>query len=333
MQHLIRTADLRPEGVRHVLGLAADLRRDPRLGAGDLAGRKVVFHQSRPATRVRRTFSAAAERLGAELLAAAAGDGQHGRHGDDRGGRADRMPAGDDVAAVVVAHGDHDGIRRLADGAVHPVVNARSDRHHPCQGLADLLTLHDAFGCRGTWRVAHVGEADATATSLLEAGALAGLDLVVATPEGCGPPPETIEAVRRIGRRTGARLRLTHDPVAAVVGADAVHAGPWFRLGLDDEARAQRRSALRPCGAVADLVELAAPHAVLLQAAPVHPDDELPPGRARRVRSLAREQAVNLTAVAAAVLLALHRGDLPTDVPIAPEVAHRDLVTARVALP
>lgn len=314
MQHLLRTADLTPEGVRHLVDLAAGLRRDPHRGAGELEGRSVLLHRAEPSTRLRLTFSAAAERLGATVVRAGAGEA---------------VPAGHAAVAVVAAHGDHDAIRQLAGGAGGPVVNARSDLHHPCQGLADLLTLHGALRDRDVRRVAYVGEAVATAHSLMEACALAGVDLVVATPRGSEPDPGVVEDVVRIGRRTGSVLRLTHDPVAGVVGADAVHAGPWFRLGLDDAERAVRQAALRPGRAAVDLVELAAPHAVLLRAGPVHPGDEVPAGAARSRRSLAREQAANLEVVAAAVLLALHRGDLPPapPAPSSPPATRLSLVT------
>lgn len=97
-----------------------------------------------------------------------------------------------------------------------------------------------------------------------------------------------------ITARTGGKVRTTHDPREAVVGADAVYAGSWIRMGLSAEEAAVRRAALWPCRGVVDLVEQAAPHAVFMQSAPVHPGDEVSREGARSLRSLARDQAANL---------------------------------------
>ena len=303
MKHVLRTADLTPREITVLVDLASELKRRPRRSAQELAGELVLIYLTEPSTRMRLTFSAAAEELGATVVLVGPAEFRRGWNADVE----QLAPEVSQYAAVVVARTRHDNVSQLASLSSVPVVNALSEAHHPCQSLADLLALREAFGTLDGLSVAWVGEAGPATHSLMEACALAGIDLAVATPYGCEPDPEVVSRVDEIAAGTGSRVRTTHDPREAVVGADALYGGAWLRLGLTDEERAVRRAALWPARATVDLVRQAAPHAVFMQSAPVHPDDEVAPETAIDLRSVSRDQSANLHHAAGALLVALHQ--------------------------
>jgi ornithine carbamoyltransferase len=167
------------------------------------------------------------------------------------------------VAAIGLRTGDEDELLALAEHATVPVVNMLSPLHHPCQAIADLLTLREALGDLEGRVIAYVGDGNNVARSLAVLGARAGMEVRVAAPAGYQLPDGDTEAV------------LTDDPAEAVAGADAVYTDVWVSMSDDDNSAAARRAALAPYAIDDALLDKAAPGAFALHCLPAHPGEEI----------------------------------------------------------
>jgi ornithine carbamoyltransferase len=192
-----------------------------------------------------------------------------------------------------------------------PVVNALSDEHHPCQALADLLTIEEAFGDTAGRRLAFVGDGgDNVAHSLLEIGALAGLDITIACPCGYEPDEQVVADARRLAERSGAELTVVHDPVAAVADADAVYADVWASMGEESE-RDARAAVLAPFQVTEELMALAKPEAIFLHCLPAKRGEEVAAAVIDGPQSVVWRQSANRMPTEEALLLSLARGFEP----------------------
>ena len=174
------------------------------------------------------------------------------------------------AAVIGLRTREEERLAELAEHAGVPVVNMLSPRHHPCQALADLMTLREAFGAIAGRKLAYVGDGNNVARSLAVLGAIAGVEVVVAS-----PPEHRLE--------DGLRATLTDDPQAAVRGADAIYTDVWVSLGDDEAEAGARREALAPYRLDEALLERAAPHAFALHCLPAHPGRGDLRGRALRI--------------------------------------------------
>ena len=175
-----------------------------------------------------------------------------------------------------------------------PVINALTDDHHPCQALADLLTVRDTFGPLAGLRLAYIGDGNNVANSLVEAGALTGMEVVVAAPPGYEPD--------------AAGAEVTHDPREAVRGAHAVYTDVWVSMG-DEAEQAARDAALRPYQVDEELFALARPDAIFLHCLPAHRGQEVTAAVIDGPRSAVWRQAKNRESTEEALLYALASGD------------------------
>ena len=166
------------------------------------------------------------------------------------------------VAAIGLRTGSEATLAELARHAEVPVFNMLSPEHHPCQALADLMTMREAFGALAGRRLAYVGDGNNVARSLALVGALAGVDVTVAAPEGHQLEPD-------------AGARLTGDPAAAAAGADVLYTDVWVSMGDDDATAGRRRAALAPYRLDDELLDRAAPGAFALHCLPAHPGEEI----------------------------------------------------------
>jgi ornithine carbamoyltransferase len=166
------------------------------------------------------------------------------------------------AAAIGIRTGDDQLIDELVEHATVPVINMLSPSHHPCQALADLLTLREAFGRLDGLTLAYVGDGNNVARSLIVVGSKAGVEVRVAAPAGYQLEPD------------GAGI-LTDDPRTAVNGADAVYTDVWVSMSDDPESAAERRRALAPYQVDDRLLDLAAPTAIALHCLPAHPGEEI----------------------------------------------------------
>ena len=235
-RHLLRLGDLDRDAVQGLLDLAARMKDEPHGFLDAFRGETVACYFEKPSTRTRVSFAAAAHRLGMLPLGLGPSELQLEPGRDDRrhGAHAVRIRRGDRHAHVRQADVDE-----MARFATVPVVNALTDEHHPCQALADLLTLRERFGRLDGLRVAFVGDGDNNVVhSLIDATALTGVELVVCSPAECRPSDEVV----RSARDAGGTVELALDAADGVAGADAVYTDVWVSMG--DEAGTAERSRL-----------------------------------------------------------------------------------------
>lgn len=305
LRHFRRVADLTDDELRDLLTLAETLKTEPDAFENALHGRTVACIFEKPSTRTRVSFAAAVARLGGEPVALSPQELQVGR-GESIADTARSLSGYCD--AIVIRTFAQDTVEELARWASVPVVNALSDLHHPCQALADILTLQEVFGDLGGRRLVFMGDGgDNVAHSLLEAGALTGLDVTVACPRAYPPEPLILAKVWRLARATGAELTVEHDPRAAVRGADAIYADVWTSMGEEAE-RDVRARALAPFQVNDDVMATAAPHAVFLHCLPAKRGQEVTAGVIDGPQSVVWRQSANRLPTEQALLLMLTRG-------------------------
>ncbi len=274
-RHFLTGAELTPEGLGRLLDRADALKREP-LGSRALAGRSVALLFQRPSTRTRVSFEVGVPELGGHALVLREDELQlsRGESVDDTA-----RVLGRHVAAIGVRTGPHEVIEAFAAHAGVPVFNMLTTAHHPCQALADLMTLREEFGTLEGLRLAYVGDGNNVARSLALLGVLAGVEVVLASPEG-----HALDGV------DGASV--TADPLEAVRGAQAVYTDVWVSMGEDAVAEHKRRD-LAPYRLDEALLERAAPDAVALHCLPAHPGEEIAEGVLRGSRQRIWEQAEN----------------------------------------
>lgn len=254
MRHLLTGTELTPDELHHILDRAAALKLAPR-SSSLLEGRSVALIFQKPSTRTRVSFEAGIVEMGGHPMVLRPDDLQLNRGESLR-----------DTARVLGRHVAAVGVRTHADAELEglaaedrlPVFNMLTQNHHPCQVLADLLTLREAFGELEGLKLTYVGDGNNMARSLVELGAIAGVEVVVSSPDGY-----TLDGVPNVT-----------DPREAVAGAQAVYADVWVSMG--DEATADaRRAALGPYRIDDALLDAAAPGAIALHCLPAHPGEEI----------------------------------------------------------
>jgi ornithine carbamoyltransferase len=262
--------------------------RGERLGGDSLAGRSVALVFQKPSTRTRISFEVGVAELGAHPVVLRGEEMQFSR-GESVGDTARVLSRY--VDAIVIRSGSHETVAELAAAAEVPVINGLTPLHHPCQAIADLLTLRERFGDLDGLRLAYVGDGNNVARSLAILGELAGVEVVVAAPPG-------------YQLEEGHEVKLTADPRAAADGADALYTDVWVSMG--DEAEADRRRAdLAPFRLDSDLLAAAADGAVVLHCLPAHPGEEITADVLYSASSAVWDQAENRLHAQKALLEAL----------------------------
>ena len=307
MKDFLRTADLAHDDLIHLLELAEQFKRDRGLHRDALRGEIVVLYFAKPSTRTYLSFEAAVARLGGVPAIVGPQELQLGRGEtiEDTARVVSRY-----AAAFVIRTFADDDVRSVAEHASIPVVNALTDRHHPCQSLADLLTIREGYGHFAGRKLAYVGDGNNVAHSLLEAAALAGMDISVATPSGHAPSPEVVERAEGLAEASGAYLEVTTDPHVAVKDADVVYTDVWLSMGDADAERSERRHALEPYRVTAALLGEASADVRFMHCLPAHRGDEVTAEVIDGPRSVVFDQAENRLPTAQAVLYALVKGEL-----------------------
>jgi ornithine carbamoyltransferase len=292
---LVRIADLAPEELSLLLDLAAAMKAEPNGWHDALAGTSVACYFSKPSTRTRISFETAVHRLGGLPIMLRPDELQLGR-GEPIADTARVISSY--CSAIVIRTFAQSDVEEMAAAASVPVINALTDDHHPCQALADLLTLRERFGDLRGLPVAYVGDGNNVAHSLIEAAAMTGIDLRLACPEGYRPDPEI-----------AAGAKLFEDPREAVAGARAIYTDVWVSMG-DPEAERQRRlEDLAPYRVTPGLMGLAARDAVFLHCLPAHRGEEVATAVIDGAHSVVWQQAANRLPTEQAALYALVTGD------------------------
>lgn len=258
VRDMLAISELTSLELYELLELSQLMKSQPRGWLDALAGETVACFFQKPSTRTRVSLHGAIARLGGAPLLIRPDELQLGR-GEPISDTA-RVLSGYAcaIAARVFEQAD---LETMAEHSTVPVINALSDLHHPCQALADLLTMRERFGDLQGLRLAYVGDGNNVARSLGIAGELAGVEVIVAAPE-------------HYQLEEGHGVVLTDDPRAAAANADALYTDVWVSMGDEDEAR-RRRADLAPYQLDADLLEAAKESAIVLHCLPAHPGEEI----------------------------------------------------------
>ncbi len=264
-QHFLTGAELSAGEFDALLTRALELKADP-LGSRALAGRSVALVFQKPSTRTRLSFDVGVHELAGHPVVLRADELQLSRGEPVRD---TALVLSRHVAAVGVRTGPHEMLEELAEYSTVPVINMLTAEHHPCQALADLLTLREAHDSLQGLRLAYVGDGNNVARSLAILGTLAGLDVAVASPAGY-----TLEADLALPAEASGKLTLHEDPREAVAGAAAVYTDVWVSMG-DEQTAEHRREALAAYRVDDALLDAAAPGAFALHDLPAHAGEEI----------------------------------------------------------
>jgi ornithine carbamoyltransferase len=284
--HFLTGEELDRQELFDLLERAEELKRGRERGEGrdSLEGRSVSLIFEKPSTRTRVSFEVGVAELGATPIVLRSDELQltRGESVADTG----RILSGY-LHGIVIRSGSDERVRELAAGSTVPVVNGLTPEHHPCQALADLLTLRERFGELDGLRLAYVGDGNNVARSLAILGRIAGMEVVIASPEGY--------------RIEGGLAELTDDPRAAASGADAIYTDVWVSMGDEAEA-ARRRGDLVPYQVNDELLAAASDRAIALHCLPAHPGEEITAEVLYGERSAVWDQAENRLHVQKALL-------------------------------
>jgi ornithine carbamoyltransferase len=298
---LLRVADLSATQLTTLLDLADEMRNGPTWWTAARHGTAIACLFDKPSTRTRVSFEVAAHRLGMLPIMLRPDELQLGR-GEPLADTARVLSSY--TAAIVVRTFAQATLDELADAASIPVVNALTDDHHPCQALADLLTLRRHYGYLEGIRLAYVGDGNNVAHSLMEAGALSGMHVAIATPRGYEPDHDVTIGALALAAEHGGSIQLGHDPRGAVANADAVYTDVWVSMGEDAE-RERRVTDLQGYQVDETLMRAAAPEAVFMHCLPAHRGLEVTAEVIDGARSIVWEQAANRLPTAQATLRTL----------------------------
>ena len=287
--------------VRELLHLAADVKAHPDRYRGALAGRFLALIFEKPSLRTRVTFEVGISSLGGASVFL--------DHTESKLGQRESIP---DVAknlerwvqGIVARTFTQESIDALAENASIPVINALSDRYHPCQALSDFFTLEERFGGLRGLKLAYVGDGNNVCHSLLSIGARAGAHVRVATPAGYNPDPSVISEAKRTARETRGKIEVCDSPQEAAAGAQAVYTDVWTSMGQEEESAA-REAAFAGYQVNAALFAQAAPNAVFMHCLPAHRGSEVSEAVIDSPSSIVFDQAENRLHMQKAILLTL----------------------------
>ena len=290
--------DLSSDEVTYLLELAGQVKAAPGRYADALGGRSLSLLFEKPSLRTRVTFEVAIRQLGGHSVFSNGPIGER-EPVKDVARNLDRWTQGI-VARVFSQH----TILELARWSSVPVINALSDLYHPCQALADVMTLREHFGELRGLKVAFVGDGNNVAHSLMLSAVRLGAGFAIATPAGFGPNPEIVSQAEGLAAASGSSLLITTDPEEAVAGANAVYTDVWASMGSESEAE-RRRMAFSKYQVNERLFALAGPDAIFMHCLPAHRGEEVTDEVIESAQSVVFDQAENRLHAQKALLLML----------------------------
>jgi len=296
----LAVSDLNSEEIARLMDLAARMKRGAYRET-PLAGKTLAMIFAKSSTRTRVSFEVGTYQLGGQALFLSSRDIQLGR-GEPIPDMARVLSRY--VDGIMIRTFDHEEVEELARTAAVPVINGLTDLMHPCQVLADLLTMRETLGGWEGKRVAWIGDGNNMANSWIDAAAVLGFELRLACPEGFEPSRALFDRARA---RPGACLTITEVPEEAVAGAHVVNTDVWASMGQEDEAEA-RRKAFKGYTVDADLMKLADPRAIFLHCLPAHRGEEVTADVIEGAQSRVWDQAENRLHVQKALLARLLGG-------------------------
>jgi ornithine carbamoyltransferase len=300
-EDVISINDLGPSGVAAVLDLATLMKARPEEFRGSLFGKQVVLFFEKPSLRTRLTFEAGINSLGGSSF-----------FFDQTNSRLGAREKLSDIAhnlerwidGIVLRTFEHTTVTEMAEHASVPVINGLSDIEHPCQALADYMTLQERFGDLRNVKLAYVGDGNNVAHSLMLAAACFGSTIRVATPPGYEPDEAIVSKAEEIAETTGASIEVLHDVKQAVSGVHAIYTDVWASMGQENEA-SERKEIFGAYQVNEALFENADPEAVFMHCLPAHRGDEVTDEVIDSPRSVVFDEAENRLHVQKAILLML----------------------------
>jgi len=301
MRHFLTLADLKPEEMQYILDLAVRIKTDWKAGNGKpyLKNKVLGMIFQKPSLRTRVSFDVAMLQLG--------GNGLYLSPNEIQLGKRESVA---DVARVVSRYVDvvmarvfgHADIVELAKYATVPVINGLSDYSHPCQGMADFLTIVEHKGAFQGKKLVYLGDGNNVAASLLFGAALLGMDFTIAMPRGYELHPAIWGMGKRFAAQTGVSILATYDPIEAVTGADVIYTDAWASMGQEDEA-AQRRKVFPPYRIDEGKLAYAKDDVIVMHCLPAHRGEEIADGVADGAHSVIFDQAENRLHAQKAILV------------------------------
>lgn len=286
---LVADQDLSIADMTVLLDAVVRIRTEPDAFRQSLQGRTLALLFEKPSLRTRVTFEVAMKSLGGDAIYCDCRTDPLGQRETvaDVARNLERW-----VECIAARTFRQSTVEELARWAKIPVINALSDRYHPCQALADVLTVKDVFGRLMGIKLAYVGDGNNVAHSLMLTGAKAGLNVAVATPPSYEPDLEIVRQASELASQTGGSVQVSNDPAAAVAGAHAVYTDVWTSMGSEHEAEA-RKQRFAPFRVTEELFGKARPEAIFLHCLPAHRGEEVEAAVIDSPRSAVFHQAEN----------------------------------------
>ncbi|MGA9191893.1 MAG: ornithine carbamoyltransferase [Anaerolineales bacterium] len=303
MRHFLSLADYAPDELTEILNLAIRLKDEWRHDGNPplLKGQVLAMVFQKPSLRTRVSFDMAMRHLGGDALylsPSEIGLGQREAIAD-----VSRVLSGY-VQVVMARVFDHEHILELARFSSVPVINGLSDFNHPCQAMADMLTILERFGQLKGLKMTFIGDGNNVAVSLAFACMRLGIDFTVAAPEGYALPSRALAMAEEMAQESGASLRQVHDPQAAVEGAHVIYTDTWVSMGQEEEAE-HRKQVFPPFQVNEALVDLADSSAIVMHCLPAHRGEEITDQVADGSHSVIFQQAENRLHAQKAILATL----------------------------
>jgi ornithine carbamoyltransferase len=298
---LLTLRDLTSGELERLIERARVIKADPLAVADALRGKVLAMVFEKPSLRTRVTFDVGMYQLGGHAIYLSPAEISLGKRESayDVAKNLERM-----VQGIMIRTFAHRTLEEIAEAARIPVINGLSDFSHPCQGLADYMTIRESKGELRGLKLAWLGDGNNVLTSLIYGGALLGVHLAIATPAGFEPPANVVEWARAHGPESGATIRVSRDPREAVDGADVVYTDTWISMGQEADAD-ERRRVFAPYQVNGALFARASTDAIFMHCLPAHRGEEVTENVIDSRHSVVFEQAENRLHAQKAVLVGL----------------------------
>jgi ornithine carbamoyltransferase len=301
MKDFVSIRDFSPEEIEYLLFLGRQIKAHPSAYREALLGKTLALIFEKPSLRTRVSFDVGMHQLGGFCLYLSPAEINLGKRESihDVAKNLERM-----VQGIVIRTFAHELVEEMAAHCDIPVINGLTDFSHPCQAMADYLTIWEAKGRVKGVKLAFVGDGNNVAHSLLFGGAQLGVEVCIASPRGYEPRPDAIAWALRRASQTRGKVTVTNDPGAAVAGAEVVYTDVWTSMGQESEAQ-ERRQVFRPYQVNGELFALAKPDAIFMHCLPAHRGEEVTTDVIDSAHSVVLQQAENRLHVQKAVLIEL----------------------------
>ncbi|WP_200860771.1 ornithine carbamoyltransferase [Anoxybacillus flavithermus] len=296
-------ADYSKEEIEYLLHLAVELKEKQQNGERytPLSGKTLAMIFEKPSTRTRVSFEVGMVQLGGHALHLSSRDLQIGR-GETIADTARVLS--EYVDAIMIRTFEHEKVEALAHYATIPVINGLTDDDHPCQALADLLTIYEVKGKLQGLKLAYIGDGNNMAHALMLAAAKVGIDCAIASPKGYEPKEAIVKEAKHIANESGATIVVTNDPYEAIADADVVYTDVWASMGQEAEAN-ERMHIFAPFQVNEALVQRAKQDFMFLHCLPAHRGEEVTEGVIDGKQSYIFQQAGNRLHAQKALLVSL----------------------------